>query len=279
MKTANILDINGKKKKTIELPECFSEPVREDLIIRAVEIKKSQQPFSPSLVSGKQHSASGVIIHQRKVWKSGYGRGISRIPRKIMSRRGSQFNWEGAEVSNTKGGRTAHPPKSISRIKTKKINKKELRKAFASSLSATCDEKFLKKRYKNLEKIENLPLVVESKITSFKAKEFCSLIKNILGKDVFKIAEKNKKIRSGKGKMRGRKYKKNAGLLIVLGDKEKLKTSKFDIKNVRNLGVSELASGGPGRLTLYTEQAIKGLANKFNSLSKTQTKELKGKLK
>lgn len=264
MKKANIFDIEGNKKGTIEIPKCFSSQIREDLILKVIEVKKSQQPFSPSPVSGKQHSASGILRHQRHVWKSQYGRGMSRIPRKIFSRRGSQFNWQGAEVSNTRGGRTAHPPKIISMIKTKKINKKELRIAIVSALSATCNEDWIKKRYRSLnEKIENLPLVVESKIVSLKTKDIYNSVKKIVGEKLIGIAERNRKIRKGKGKMRGRRYKINAGILIVVGEKEKVKSSKFEIMNSTNIEISKLAGGCPGRLTLYTEQAIKEIGEKF----------------
>ncbi len=263
MKT-NILDINGKKTEAIELPNCFSQIIREDLVIKILEVKKTKQPYAPSPVAGKQHSASGILNHRRHVWKSSYGRGISRVPRKIMSRKGSQFNWVGAEVSATRGGRRAHPPKIISMINTKKINKKELRIALMSAISATANEKNVTKRYERLEnkKIDNLPLIVESKFISLKTKELISSLKKILGEQLFELALKNKSVRSGKGKRRGRKYKSNAGLLIVTGKNEKLKTKIFEVRNVGILGINDLARGGLGRLTLYTQQAIRELAGR-----------------
>ena len=258
---ANILDIKGKIKESINLPKCFSEKIREDILTKVLESKKTEQPYAPSPVAGKQHSASGILIHRRHVWKSQYGRGMSRIPRKIMSRRGSQFNWVGAEIPSTVGGRRAHPPKVIARINTKKINKKELKIAFESALSASINEKSIIKRYKRLEnkKIENIPFIVESKISNLKAKDLILSIKNILNKDLFEIAVPKKSIRKGRGKLRGRKYKRSAGLLIVIGDKEKIKTNIFDVVNVKNLSINDLSKGGLGRLTLYTEQAIKYL--------------------
>ena len=263
MKSA-VLDINGKKSKTIELPSCFSQKIREDIIAKVLEAKKSRQPYAPSLVAGKQHSASGKIRHRRHVWKTHYGMGFSRIPRKIMSRRGARFVWEGAEISSTKGGRRAHPPRILSMI-AKKINKKEMKIAMNSAISATADEKEMKKRYKTLKdkKIDDLPLIVEPKLLSLKTKQLISNLKKILGKNLFKLALKKKTIRSGKGKFRGRKYKSNAGLLLVVGKNEKLRTNAFDIKNVGNLGIGDLAEGGAGRLTLYTEQAIKDLGEKL----------------
>ena len=263
MKT-KLLDINGKEKGSIELPNSFSKKIREDIVNKVLESKKTEQPYSPSPVAGKQHSASGILVHRRHVWKSQYGRGMSRIPRKMMSRRGSQFNWMGAEIPSAVGGKRAHPPKTISKINTKKVNKKELKIAFESGLSASADEKRIIKRYERLKgkKIEKVPFVVESKISDLKTKKLISSIKKILGKDLFELAIPKKSIRKGKGKLRGRKYKSTAGLLIVIGNKEKIKTKIFDAVRAKDLSIIDLSRGGLGRLVLYTEQAIKDLGEK-----------------
>ena len=262
---AKILSIEGKKIKEIELPGIFFQPVRIDIVSRILETKKTKQPYAPSLVAGKQHSASGKVVHRRHVWKSSYGRGMSRIPRKIFSRRGSQFNWGGAEVASTRGGRRAHPPKTIAMINTGKINKKEMKIALASALSATIDKKIVASKYEKLTEkdIENLPLIVEPKILLLKTKELFYSLKKILGKKLFEIISKKKKIRSGKGKLRGRKYKSTAGLLIVMGSSEKIKTRVIETKKVNNLSIIDLARGGLGRLTIYTENAIRELGEKF----------------
>ncbi len=262
---AKILDINGKEKGSIDLPKSFSVVVRNDIIAKVVEASKTKQPYAPSPVGGKQHSASGKIKHLRHVWKSGYGRGASRMPRKIMSRRGSQFNWVAAEVPNARGGRRAHPPKIISMINTKRINKKELILAMGSALSATGNEKIVASRYERLndKKLSGLPLVVESKIVSLKTKDLIASLKKILGETLIEVALKERSVRSGKGKLRGRKYKKNAGLLLVTGNDEKLKTNVIDVKNAKGLNVTDLANGGAGRLTIYTESAIKNLGERL----------------
>ena len=262
MKT-KILDINGKEKGTIELPTCFSSEIREDIIAKVLEAKKQKQPYSPSPIAGKQHSASGKLIHRRHVWKSQYGRGMSRVPRKAMSNKGSQFNWVGAEVPNTRGGRRAHPPKVLGHINTRRINKKELAVALCSAISATANVKHIQDKYERIEKIESAPFVVESKISSLKAKQFLDSVKKILGKEIFEIAVKKKSVRSGRGTRRGRKYKSNAGLLIVIGKEDKFKTNAFDVVSANNVGVTDLAKGGVGRLTLYTENAIKELGEKI----------------
>lgn len=272
---ANVLDLNGKKIRQIELPKCFSEKVREDIILNVLEAKKMNQPYAPSPVAGKQHSASGITVHRRHVWKSGYGKGMSRIPRKIMLRRGSQFQQVGAEVPNVRGGRRAHPPKAVSMINTKRINKKELKIALISAISATANSKIISKKYERLhgEKIGEIPFIVESKISQLKTKELLSSLKKILGEKVFSIIVIKKEIRSGRGKRRGRKYKKNAGLLIVIGEKEKINGGIFDVIKTKNLSVNDLAKGGAGRITLYTEEAIKEIENKFISSKTIQNNE------
>ena len=267
MKKTDLLSIEGKRVGEIEIPNFFFMPIREDLIFKVLETKKIRQPYSPSPVAGRQNSASGIIVHRRHVWKSGYGRGISRVPRKIMTRKGSQFNWIAAEVPFARGGRRAHPPKILKFINTKKINKKENENAFISALSATANKSQVLKKYGRLDdktKINTLPIIVENKITQLKVRGLKDSLKKILGEELFTIAIITKKKNRGKGKLRGRRYKRNAGALLVLGEKENLKTRLIEVKPANKLSVFDLASGGQGRLTLYTENAIKDLQNRLN---------------
>jgi len=264
---AKVIDIEGKKTKEIELPSFFSERIREDIVSKVLEANKTMQPYAPSLIAGKQHSASGIIRHARRKWRTAYGKGISRVPRKIMSGRGSQFNWVGAEIASTRGGRRAHPPKVVSMINTKKINKKEMKIALISAINATADKKIISNKYSKMDEknIKDLPIVVDFKFASLKTKDFMKSMEKILGEEVFKVVSVKKKVRSGKGKLRGRKYKSNAGLLLVVGKEEKIKIKVFDVKDTRNVSINDLAKGGLGRLTVYTENAIKELGEKLDN--------------
>ena len=266
-----VFDVEGKAVREIELPSFFSQGIREDIVAKVLEASKTMQPYAPSLVAGKQHSASGIVRHARRKWRTAYGKGISRVPRKIMSNRGNQFNWVGAEIASTRGGRRAHPPKVVSMINTKKINKKESLIAFFSALSATANKKFVAEKYPKLneKEIKDLPIVVDSKVTSLKTKDLLNGIQKMLGKEIFYITSRKKKIRSGKGKRRGRRYRNSAGLLFVIGKEENTNVSAFDVKKAHNLGIEDLARGGLGRLVMYTENAIKELQNKLGG---TKTK-------
>jgi len=244
------------------ITDRLENKIREDIVAKVLEAKKTQQPYAPSLVAGKQHSAKGRVVHRRHVWRSGYGRGASRVPRKIFSRKGSQFNWQAAEVPQARGGMRAHPPKIAGFLNKLKINKKEIKIAFESALSATANEKYVSKKYSRLEdKKIKAPFVVEGKITELKIKEILKSLKEILGNELYGIAIRKKSVRAGKGKLRGRKYKSNAGMLMVTGNNEKLKTNAFETKKAKEVNTTDLANGGLGRLTVYTEKAIKDLAN------------------
>jgi large subunit ribosomal protein L4e len=253
MAKIQILNKEGNKIKEVETI-LFEEPIRKDIILKVIESEKIRQPYSPKFRAGMDISASGNVTHRRKVWKSDRGKGISRIPKKTFWRRGTQFSWEGAIVPSTKGGRRAHPPKG--NVNLKKINKKEMRKAFLSALSYISNIDELNKKYSSLERIETqLPLVVESSILQLNTKEFLDSLKKILG-DFHNVAIQKKSIRAGIGKMRGRKYKRNAGLLFIMGDKEEKRINGIDAVNVSELGIGDLAENG-ARLTLFSETAIK----------------------
>ena len=193
---AAIYDINGNKKAEIELPNAFSENIREDIVLKFYEAEKLKtiHPYAPFKEAGRRHSAAGTISHKRRDFKGHYGKGMSRVPRKTMWRRGTQFYWIGAEIASARGGRRAHPPKILWR--QKKINKKEMKLAMNSAFASTAHEKYLLNRYSSLDKINiKLPIVVESKLENIKTKEFLKILKNIL-QNTYSLAIKNKEKRA-----------------------------------------------------------------------------------
>ena len=270
-----ILDKQGNKKKQTET-NIFDSKIREDIIQKVAEVEKIKQPYSNFYLAGTQHSAAGKIRHGRRRWKSAAGKGISRVPRKIFWRRGTQFYWEGATISGTRGGRRAHPPKTVAMISTKKINKKEVRTAFLSALALTTSLPHLKEKYSTLKDKDiksTLPIVVEDNILELKTKEIMEVFDKIIP-EFLEVAVKKKKVRAGRGKMRGRKYKKTAGMLLVTGTQEKKKISRIEVKRADEIRTSDLASNG-ARLTIYTEQSIKDLEERLKKKEKTKEKKTK----
>jgi len=256
---AELRDKSGKGTKYIDLPENFSFPMRADVLQKVFEAQKRKQPTGSKYGAGAGYSASGILKHRRHAWKTTYGKGISRVPRKIFSRHGASFNWAGATIASARGGRRAHPPKAEEN-QFKKINKKELRIAMNSGFAGTIDKNCLEKKYG---KSVNHPVVFDSSVLKLKTKEFFSLLKSSFD-GVFESLLQKKTVRAGRGKLRGRKYKKNSGLLFVLASDEEMKISGIDTVQVMDLRVRDLAPNGvPGRFACYTEKAIKEIGEKF----------------
>ncbi len=259
-----IIDISKKEIGKQEMPPQFDEDIRPELIKRAVLVIQSntRQPYGADPMAGKKVSAK--LSRRRHDYKTSYGHGISRVPRKIMSRRGLRMNWVGAFAPGTVGGRKAHPPKA-GKDWTKKINKKERRKAIRSAIAATSSNDLVSKNH-ILPDI--YPVVVENKIESMKkTKQVRDFFKNIgLEKEMSRISER--KIRSGKGKLRGRKYKNKVGpLLVVSGQCPVIKAARniqgINAITVKSLNARTLApSSKPGRLTIWTEGALKEMKEK-----------------
>lgn len=273
MKT-DIYSIEGKKIKSIVLPAQFKEPIRPDLIKRAVlSIQSSKrQPYGASTEAGKRYSSK--VSRRRRKYRGAYGRGISRSPRKVMTRRGTQFYWVGATAPFTVGGRRAHPPKS-EKIWKQKINKLERRKAIRSALAATLDIDLIKKRG---HKISTLTNIIESKFEKLSTtKDVKKALKDLGLKEELERIQK-KKIRAGKGKLRGRKYKRKVGPLLVISKESPLLKAAANLQGIdtckiQDINTELLAPGTiPGRLTIFTEGAIE-LLEKNKLFTKNYKKE------
>ncbi len=258
---AQVYSLAGIKKGEILLPKSFSQRIREDIVLKYFEAEKISQPYSAAPEAGRRHSAAGTISHKRHDWKGHYGQGRSRAPRKTMWRRGTNFYWVGAEVSGARGGRKAHAPELNKSFP--KLNKKEKILALNSCLAATMSKEHIIKRYSGISDFENkMPIIIEFGSEKLKTKSFIDLVKKILGEN-YEIAFKKKRVRSGRGKTRGRKYKSNAGLLLVKAEKEKIKLNGIDLVSLSDLKVSDLYP--LGRITFYTEEAIKEMGAKNDS--------------
>lgn len=260
------LDVLSITKTTVgkkDLPSQFYELVRPELIKRAVEAVQAnkKQPYGAKRGAGQRQSAE--LSRRRRKYRGSYGKGISRVPRKIMTRRGTQMYMVGAVAPGTVGGRRAHPPKAI-KILSKKINKKEKRKAIRSAMAATVIRNIVEKRGHVVPK--EYPFVVESKIESIvqTKKVIESFSKLGLNGELKRVSEK--KIRAGKGKVRGRRYRTKKGpLLVVSKECPLLKTAAnipgVEVVEVQNMNAELLAPGADmGRLTIFTEAAIDRLA-------------------
>jgi len=259
---ATLFDKTGTKKSEINLPSQFNEPVRDDIILRAVLALQTKRRtiYGAYLWAGMRYSTRQP--KRRREYRGVYGIGISRVPRKIMSRSGTQFNRVAALAPGTVGGRKAHAPKS-SKIFLERINNKERVKAIRSAIAASVIKSLVEKRGHKVPAV--YPLVVSKDFENTDKTQAVISVLSKLGLDNELERSSIKKVRAGKGKLRNRKYQKKKGLLIVVSGNCKLEEScknipGVDIVNVSSLNAELLAPGTvPGRITLWSEGAIEKL--------------------
>ena len=264
-----ILTADGKPASEVELPEQFSEAVREDLIKKAfLSIQSSKrQPYGAFVDAGDQHTT--WVSKRRRDWRGSYGHGISRVPRKVLSHRGTQFFWVGAQAPGTVGGRRAHPPKTEKNWAWK-LNVKEKRKAIRSAMAATVNKGLVAKRGHLVP--DSYPFIIDDSIESVAKTSELEKVLVALGFDRELARAGVSKVRAGKGKLRGRTTKQKKSVLFVVAKTDKLALAAknlpgVDVVNVRKLNVESLAPGSHfGRATLYSSSAIaelkKGLFTK-----------------
>lgn len=252
-----IYGLDGSYVTEVETPLHFFEPVRPDLIRRAYLSALSAR-FQPKGVyegAGKEHSCESF----------GVGLGIARIPRY----KGSLWP-RGCFSPNTRGGRRAHPPKVEKKLH-EEINRKEKNLAIRSAIAATAYKSWVAARGHVIEKVQSLPVVVVDEAEKIdRARKAKKLLEALgLWADVERAAE-GVKIRSGKGKMRGRRYKEPKSVLVVVSTIDAPLAAAVrnfpgvDVLPVEYLNMLALAPGGvPGRLTLWTYSAVEKLRGLF----------------
>ncbi len=254
----SIYSLKGKAKGDVKLPGVFDTEYRPDLIQRAVIMiqanKRSVYGVNPE--AGMVTSAD-YYGRRRGGFRQTINRGMSRLPR-IKPGGGGLGNVR--RVPQSVGGRRAHPPKM--RDYSLKMNRKEYNLALKSAIAATRDASLVEERGHKLKDIKETPLVVEDSIQKIdKTRDLLDALHALGLEDDLKRA-REKKIRSGKGKMRGRKHRRKKSVLIILGKDEGVKKLDnipgVDIVELDEVDVEMLAPGThPARLTVWTQSAIK----------------------
>lgn len=261
MNKIKIYSLKGEVTDEMDLPEIFSEEFRPDLIKRAVLSAQSAriQPWGTDPMAGKRTTAESY----------GAGRGVAMVPRVKGSRHPAGS--KAAFVPQATGGRRAHPPRST-RIIHEKINKKERRLAIRSAIAATADQKIVESRGHQIGNIPQIPFIIEDDLSKVrKTKETREIFKKLGIMDDVVRAKNGRKIRAGRGKTRGRKYKTPKGPLLVVAEDKGISLGArnhpgVDVVVVENLNSELLAPGThPGRFTVYTKSAIKRLGELFQN--------------
>tara|TARA_Y100001970_G_scaffold117242_1_gene145849 strand:- start:12912 stop:13790 length:879 start_codon:yes stop_codon:yes gene_type:complete len=264
--------VQAKDGKTVTLPDAFSSEVREDLIRRAVLSSRAnrRQSYGHREHDGKKAPQPGMK-HSVEWW--GKGRGVSRIMRKAGQR-------TAAQNPHTRGGRRAHGP-MVAKDWSQKLNRKAKSIARDSAIAATADASMVASRGHKFNDSLRFPIVIDGYVESrddgdekynveaipqqYSTRKFIAMMDGLgLGEDLVRARE-GKKIRAGKGTMRGRKYRTPKSVLLVVASRDGLAKAARNVPGVdvvaaKDLCAEDLAPGGDaGRLTVWTKDAIGAL--------------------
>ena len=245
---ATVRDLNGDDAGEVDLPETFDTPYRPDLIQRAVVAAQAnrKQAYGADPYAGMRTPAESF----------GSGRGMAHVPRE---------NGQGRRVPQTVGGRKAHPPKA-EKDQGKRINDKERQLAVRSAIAATADADLVAERGHQFDSDVELPLVVSDDFEELvKTKEVVAFLESVgVDADIERADERT--VRAGRGKTRGRKYKRPKSILFVTSEepsKAARNLAGADVATASNVSAEDLAPGThAGRLTVWTESALAEVADR-----------------
>lgn len=268
MAEVNVYKLDGTVSAKTKLPSVFETPVRQRIIQRAVLSAESfaSQPKANTPWAGRLNTA--IYIGNRHNKNAVINHGVARKP--YTKNRRSLLEGQVMGIPGVVGGPRAHPPKADKKI-FEFINKKERLLAIRSAISALQDKELVKKRGHLFKEDLTLPVVVVNDLESLaKTKNVSEFLEKIgLLQDVEK-AKTKKNVRAGKGKSRGRKYKRAKSVLFVVAkdDSKVYKSARnlegVEVVSVRNVSAKDLAPCGvPGRLTIISKEALEKLGEKY----------------
>merc|ERR1719217_945586 len=252
---------DSKTVGTLPLPDVLVSPIRQDIVHRVHTNmnKNKRQSYGVNMKAGMQQSAIS--------W--GTGRAVSRIPR--ICGGGTHRSGQGAFGNQCRGGRMFNPTKTWRRWH-RKVNTTQKRHAMVSALAASALPPLVMARGHRINDVTELPLVVSDGAEGIqKTKQALELLENLgCGAELTKV-NASKKLRSGKGKMRDRKYTMRRGPLVIYAEDNGVTRALRNLPgvetaNVTRMNLLQLAPGGSfGRFCIWTESAFKKLGELYGS--------------
>jgi len=250
------------------MPQVFSAPLRADLVryVHRNMNKNKRQAVAVKDQAGYDTAAAS--------W--GTGRAVARIPR--VPGGGTHRSGQGAFGNMCRGGGMFNPTKTWRRWH-RKTNVTQKRHALAAAIAATGVPALVMARGHQIDEVPELPLVVSDAANKIeKTKDAVAMLSGLgCDADLTKVKD-SKKIRAGRGKARNRRYVMRKGPLVVhnLTKEEESEGSSIaksfrnipgvEISHVDRLNLLQLAPGGAfGRLVIYTEGAVKRLAQLYGT--------------
>merc|ERR1711998_182133 len=267
-----IWDAEGKQSSQYALPAVFTAPIRSDVVqfVHTNINKNSRQAYAVAVGAGYQTSAES--------W--GTGRAVARIPR--VPGGGTHRAGQAAFGNMCRGGRMFNPTKTW-RKWHRKVNVNQKRYAVCSALAASALPSLVMARGHKIDQVPECPLVVDSAMEAVdKTTKAMKLLASVGAIDDVEKSKASRQIRSGKGKMRNRRYVQRRGPLVVYGEDNGIKKafrniSGVEVCDVNSLNLLQLAPGGHlGRFVVFTENALFKLDGLYGGKNGAEATEKKG---
>merc|ERR1711871_1527594 len=263
---------SADKPSQVELPAVFLAPIRPDIVqfVHSNMAKNRRQAYAVSKWAGHQTSAES--------W--GTGRAVARIPR--VPGGGTHRAGQAAFGNMCRGGRMFNPTKTW-RKWHRKVNVNQKRYAVCSALAASALPSLVMARGHKIDQVPECPLVVDSAMEAVdKTARAMKLLASVGAIDDVEKSKASRQIRSGKGKMRNRRYVQRRGPLVVYGEDNGIKKafrniSGVEVADVSALNLLQLAPGGHlGRFVVFTENALSKLDGLYGGKNGAEATEKKG---
>jgi len=255
-------DTPSEKAETVPMPHVLMSPLRPDLVryIHTNVSKNKRQAISVGAKVGYETAAES--------W--GTGRAVARVPRAPGG--GTHRAGQGAFGNMCRGGGMFNPTKTWRRWH-RRVNVTQKRHAVATALAASSLPPLVMARGHRIGEVAELPLVVSDGLEGVqKTKQAIETLKKIGCAEELQRVLDSKKVRSGKGKMRNRRYTMRRGPLVVYSEDNGIVRAMRNIPgvetaNVSRLNLLKLAPGGNfGRFIIWTQGAFKKLGEIYGTL-------------
>lgn len=256
-----VFSVSGVAQRSINVPTVFSAPVRSDIVqfVHTQVNKNKRQARAVSVKAGHQTSATS--------W--GTGRAVARIPR--VSGGGTHRAGQAAFGNMCRGGRMFAPTKVFRKWHVK-VNLNQRRFATCSAVAASALAPLVMARGHRIDKVEEIPLVVENAIESLKkTKDAIALLTSLNAMQDVEKVQSSKKLRAGLGKLRNRRHTQRRGPLIIYNKDDGLVKAfrnipGVEVASVNSLNILQLAPGGHvGRFVIWSSDAFKLLDSLYGS--------------
>jgi len=266
----SIYGLDGSSVGETTLPAVLTAPVRPDLVqfVHTQMNKNKRQAYAVSAGAGHQHSAES--------W--GTGRAVSRIPR--VGGGGTQRSGQAAFGNMCRSGRMFAPTK-VWRKWHKNINTNQKRYAVASALAASAIPALVMARGHVVDQVPEVPLVLDASFESLKKTSKAVATLNALGvADELAKVKDSKKVRTGKGKMRNRRYVMKKGPLVVYANGDGVEKAVRNLPGVDTccvdrLNLLQLAPGGHmGRFCIWSAPALAKLDAIYGTYTEKSTEKV-----